>query len=56
MLAKEVVAAAVPYGDVVFVEASGVARGLRGSCGVSTHYGAHRQYLIWGPCLACHKS
>ena len=24
--------------------------------GVSTHSGAHRQYLIWGPCLACHKS
>ena len=24
--------------------------------GVSTHSGAHRQYLIWGPCLACSKS
>ena len=28
----------------------------RSRSGVSTHSGAHRQYLIWGPCLACHKS
>ena len=24
--------------------------------GVSTHSGARRQYIIWGPCLTCHKS
>ena len=29
---------------------------LPGTSGVSTHSGAHRQYLIWGPCLACNKS
>ena len=29
---------------------------VRMCSGVSTHSGAHRQYLLWGPCLACHKS
>ena len=24
--------------------------------GVSTHSGARRQYLLWGPYLACHRS
>ena len=47
--------------NYIFCGITGKGRGLvdvlnRRSSGVSTHSGARRQNLIWGPCLACHKS